>query len=167
MVEVTWEGRGVLFSKYYSIFTSSCCFRAFSYPSFTLVYLDLNQLCHCIHLPFFFLCVIILPFLYFGFPPVSLMSFIFQSLNYPWDKGHPLQEGFCGNMKGAGRWVEMLSFLCFIYFLHNSPCFLPDPLGRQRGGAGVAAPSFKLLDGSVSCFPPVWTTPVLISKADV
>lgn len=132
VVEVTWEGGGLLFSKYYSIFTSSCCFYAFSYPSFTPVLLDFSHLCCSIHPPFFFLYVIISPSS-FGFPPVSLVPFIFQSLNYPWGGGHPLQEGFCVNMKGAGRWAEMLSFLCFIYLLHNPPISYLT-LGRQRGG---------------------------------
>lgn len=69
----------------------------------------------------------------FGFPPLSLVPFIFQSLNYPWGGGHPLQEGFCENMKGAGRWAEMLSFLCFIYLLHKPPISYLT-LGRQWGG---------------------------------
>lgn len=167
VVEVTWEGRGLLFSKYYSIFTSLCCLHAFSYLSFTPVPLDFSHLCHWIHPPYFFLCVIILTFLYFGFPPVTLVPFMFQSLDYPWDRGHPLQGGFSGNMKGAGRWAESLCFLCFIYILHNPPRLLPDSLGRQWGGAGVAAPDFKLLDGSVSCFPPVWTMSMLVRNADV
>lgn len=63
---------------------------------------------------FFFLCVIILPFLYFRFPPMSLVPFMFQSLKYPWGRGHPLQGGFCGNMKGAWRWAFCVSFIFFI-----------------------------------------------------
>lgn len=91
---------------------------------------------------FFFLCVIILPFLYVGFLPVSLIPFIFQSLKYPWGRGHPLQQSFCGNMKGAGRWAEMLSFLCFIYFLYNPPTsYLTPWAGSEEEQEWLLPPS--------------------------
>lgn len=49
---------------------------------------------------------------------------------------------------------------CFLFSVSFTFFITPPSLTWPWAGseeAGVAAPSFKLLDGFVSCFPPVWT----------
>lgn len=106
--EVSLEGRELLFLKSSSICTSSCVFHAFSPPAFITVLPHLGLLCHHIHSFLWFLP----PSPYSRFLPSSLVPFIFQSLNYPWEQGHPVQGGFLG--EDEARWEMSRSAFLFV-----------------------------------------------------
>lgn len=148
-----WEAGG--FSKSASISTSSCFFHAFSPSSFISGLLHFSHLCH----PPSLFCIL-------GSHLYHLcQSYLSPSISHRIEVIH---------WKKAVVWTwrvlrdeQGFVLFCVSFFLLIAPISYLTLGGQQGGAEGVAAPFFKLLAGSVSCFSPVWTAPILIRNMDV